>query len=191
MGLVGKLLSFSKTALSRLAKVNPGGGYNVTADHFSCPGDDSQPLAGDYVAMSSTRRSGVYVAIGYLDTQNLLKAEAGEKRIYARESSGAQVCEVWLKSDGQVVIQNGNCSFEVSPEGTIKGSNHNGIFRLDEGGDFVVNNVVIDPAGNITTPEKIQGEMVEAVSSLKVAAKELDGHVHGGVTVGSGSTGAF
>lgn len=192
MGMIAKVLSFVRRGKASDVKVDPGGGFNVTGNHFSAPGDDSQPIPGDYAAATSNQRSGGESIVGYVDSVNEPKANAGEKRIYGRDAeTGAMVCEIWMKNDGSVHLQNDNGVFRILADGTITGANENGSFELEPGGDFFVNGATIDKDGNINSPGKIDAAEVESVSSLKVAGKEVNGHVHGGVTVGSGSTGAF
>jgi len=92
--------------------------------------------------------------VGYADTINEPKALAGDKRIYARDSSGAVVVEVWLKNTGEAEISNANGSvflrpdggtiittpestFDAKADGSIKGSNNNGSFELQTDGGSV------------------------------------------------------
>lgn len=100
MGIVSQVLSSEGAD----TKVDRGSGDNVTAQHFSAPGDDSQPLPGDYCALSGATGTGRQTAVGYRDAKNPGVAEPGEKRIYARSASGAIVCEVWLKNTGEISI---------------------------------------------------------------------------------------
>ena len=45
MGLIAKLLSFTRVTRNNAkisdVKVNPGGGPNITVEHYATPGDDS------------------------------------------------------------------------------------------------------------------------------------------------------
>jgi phage baseplate assembly protein gpV len=178
MGL-GKLLSFIKSTrngakLSEV-KLDPGGGPNVTAEHFSAPGDDAHPLPGDYVVHVAIQRSGGSAVVGYLDTNNDQKAAAGEKRIYARDSDGASIVELWLKNDGTAVLENENGSVTLAPNGditldgaaiTINGSS------ITVNGLTTINGAIISEAGEISTASGI----------------DLDTHIHGGVTPGTGTT---
>lgn len=107
MGL-GRLLSFIRGSRNGAklsdVKLDPGGGPNVTAEHFSAPGDDAHPLPGDYVVGVSIQRSGGSAVVGYMDPKNDQKAAAGEKRIYARDGDGKSVAEMWLKNDGSIEV---------------------------------------------------------------------------------------
>lgn len=134
--------------------VDPGGGATVTAPHFADPGDDAQPLPGDYVALSDSSGSGAEHATGYADVTNAGKAGPGEKRLYARAASGTVVIELWLKGDGSLVVDNGKGKLELAPGGTV-----------------TINGVAIDPQGNVKAP----GE----VSAMNASAPvKLSTHIH-------------
>lgn len=184
MGRITRILSFVR-ALANGAKVSdvktdPGGGANITAQHFAPPGDDSHPLPDDYAATMPVTRSGSEVAVGYLDPKNEQKAQLGDKRIYARDpEDGSTIVEVWLKNTGEAVTSNKNGSATLSPDGSstlttpeatfqasadggIKGSNSAGSFELQAGGNFVVNGVTIDTDGNISTGGKLNADDITA-----------------------------
>lgn len=172
MGLIGRLLAFSrgtrKGAQVAMSKIDPGGGYNVTSEHFGAPGDDGQPLPGDYVVAVRVPRTGGSVAVGYLDPTNAGQAGPGERRLYSRAADGALMAWIWLKADGSVVIENdGGGSIVMAP-----------------GGDIVLNGVTIDTAGNITTSATIEGGTVRTAAGI-----DLDTHTHSGVTTGGGNSG--
>ena len=185
MGRIGRLLSILKATRgdgSKVTdvKVDQGGGENITAEQFSTPGDDSQPRAEDYVYLGAVRQNGRASALGYVDPGNAQKAAEGEKRIYARDENGAEICEVWLKADGTVRVENtGGAIFDVLPSGAIKGSNGSGVFELQSGGDFVVNGATIATDGSITSPTAIDAPSVVA------NGKELAEHTH---AINSGSS---
>lgn len=177
MGRLGRLLAFAGVIRNNVprgeAKLDPGGGPNITADHFAPAGDDAHPLPGDYVIVSRVPRSGGYGAVGYLDPSNTPKAALGEKRLYARApDTGAVVVEVWLQNTGQVVVQNDNASLSLAPDGSIAGANASGNFTLQAGGNFEVNGAVIDTDGRISSPTAV------AAPSIQAAGKELAGHDH-------------
>jgi len=100
MGIVSQVLG----AEGKDIKSDRGSGDNVTAQHFSSPGDDALPLPGDYNALSGATGTGRQTSVGYRDGKNEGKATPGEKRIYARDAEGVLVCEVWLKNTGEVEI---------------------------------------------------------------------------------------
>lgn len=123
MGL-GRLLSFLRTTRNDAkvsdATLDPGGGHNITVEHFADPGDDSHPLPGDYVATTGIPRSGGEVAAGYADIVNDPKATAGESRKYGRDpATGLYVNEVWLKSNGDIVASNAGGDITLKPDGTL------------------------------------------------------------------------
>ena len=138
MGLIAKLLSFTRIerngAKMSDVKVDPGGGANITGEHFSSPGDDSHPLDSDYAAVIPVRRSGGAIVVAYADPLNTPKATAGEKRIYGRNAAGAVVNEVWLKADGSVMISNALGAIELKADGSVN-----------------INGAVISPLGTIQT----------------------------------------
>lgn len=125
MGIVSQVLSSEGLDV----KTDRGSGDNVTAQHFSSPGDDSQPLPGDYCALSGATGTGRQTAVGYRDAKNSGSAAPGEKRIYARDETGAVVCEVWLKNDGTV-----NVSSEASGKDVII----NGVRIPADGSDVIL-----------------------------------------------------
>lgn len=150
MGLIAAVIAFARRADHSEATIDPGGGSNITADHFADPGDDSYPLDTDYALIVSTGRTGGGAAVGYVDPVTTKKAGPGEKRIYARDTAGTVICEIWLQNDGTIEIQNDN-----------------GSITLASNGDVNINGVIIDAGGGITAP-----------GSLVLNGKELDGHTH-------------
>ncbi len=186
MGLVAKLLSFARVTRNDAnvsdVKADPGGGPNVTAEHFAAPGDDAHPLPGDYPYLAPTQQRGRFAAVGYVDPKNEQKAQPGERRLYARDAeTGEAVFEIWIKADGSGTLSNANGSvtldpdggssivspsgaFTVAADGYIGGANESGSFELLAGGNFVVNGVTIDTSGNISGANTI-----EASSTIKGA----------------------
>ena len=148
-------------------RANIGGNFNVTELHTSSPGDDSQPLPGDYAALLEVVGSGQGLVVGYMDPLNVGTAEPGGKRIYSRDSAGAVKAFVHLKADGSVLMINAS-----------------GLISLSAGGDATINGVTIDTSGNITVPGGA------SISSPSVVANglELAGHTHA-VTTAPGTTG--
>ena len=175
-------------------KLDPGGGPNITSEHFASAGDDSYPLPTDYAVTNDIPQTGGEVVVGYVDPLNTPKAESGDKRIYARDSSGTVIVEVWLKNDGTAIVSNDNGSvklrpdggtvtttplstFDAAADGSIEGVNGSGSFELQAGGDFVVNGVTIDTSGNITSPATIAAAVVSAPSIL-ANGKDVADHNH-------------
>ena len=124
MGLIAQVKSFARavrngTRLSDV-KVDPGGGANITGEHFADAGDDSYPLDTDYAILVKTQRSGGYVLVGYADLINAPKSAKGEKRIVGRDpATGLVVNEVWLKADGSVIISNALGAIELKADGSV------------------------------------------------------------------------
>ena len=125
MAGIGKVLSFLRDTFrgSQVAdvKVDQGGGDTKTVQHFAPPGDDSQPLPGDYAQTVDAPGRGRESAVGYQDPKNAGKSLAGESRRYARNADGTPVCEVWCKSDGTVVIEvlDGTANVEITTPGAV------------------------------------------------------------------------
>jgi hypothetical protein len=163
VGLIAKLVSFARGDVASSSKIDKGGGYNNEAQHYAPAGDDSYPMPGDSAAAITTQGTGKIVVVGYVDLNNEQKAELGEKRIYARDSGGMGIVELWLKADGSAVIENHFVSISLLADGSIN-----------------LNGVTIDPTGAVSVP-----------ASLKVAGKEVNGHAHAGVTSGPSSTDPF
>lgn len=84
--------------------VDEGDGDTATVPFFQPIGEDSQPLPGDELVTVESSGSGAEVAVAGADIKNAGKAGKGEKRLYARDASGAVVAEVWLHSDGTVSL---------------------------------------------------------------------------------------
>lgn len=129
MGWIAKVISFAREVRRQSANVNvvrgdPGAGANATMEHFSASGDDSPPLAGDYVAGLPLQRSGGLAAVGVADPRNAGVAEPGEKRIYARDTSGAVVAEIYIEADGTITLSNaaGSLILDVSGNLTATGT---------------------------------------------------------------------
>lgn len=144
MGRIAKLLSFVRGEANGAkvsdVKADPGGGANVTAQHFASPGDDSHPLPGDYVASVGAAGTGRENAVGYLDPNSEQKSQAGDKRIYARNGPGSESCEVWLKADGSVLIQNGTGGTVLNPDGSVVTTNGGGVMTFAVDGSFSIVN---------------------------------------------------
>lgn len=182
MGRIAEVVaieSITKNDVPLLAvTVSPGGGADITVFHIAPPGDDSQPLIGDWAVIQTMERSGTESIVGYVDPNNTPKVLAGEKRIYARDpETGLTVVEVWLRGDGTALTENAAGFSSLSPEGIITGANSNGSFQLQDSGDFVVNGVTIKADGQVIIP-----------SSLLLNSKEIDGHTHSQANDGGGDS---
>lgn len=178
MGLIGRFLEFIRTTRGddKVSDVtlDPGGGANITGEHFASAGDDTFPLATDKAIAVAIPRDGGYVVVGYLDTKLAPVALAGDKRIHARDADGVSVIQLWLKNDSTGLLSNANGALELKPDGSIRGSNASGYFELRADGVFEVNGATIDMTGKITSPTGV------VAPSMVVDGKELKDHVHEG-----------
>lgn len=152
MGWIGKILSFTRRTKANGVKfsdvkIDVGGGDIKTGQHYESAGNDSFPLKTDKAIAIEIPRTGGVAVIGYLDPFDNKVAMAGESRMYSRDPG-----------TGLVVAQ-----FHLKADGSIAGSNANGSFELQFGGNFVVNGVKIDTGGNITT----SGDVTAGTISLK------------------------
>lgn len=178
MGLIARVLSFVHSVKDGInfsdVTVDPDGGSNLTAPHFSDSGDDASPLPDDSAITTEVPSSGRQAVVGYIDTENAPKTAPGEKRIYGRDpATGQPVNEVWLKNDSSVLISNALGLIELKADGEIELSN-------------AVGSIVLNPDGSVT----INGATITALGDvISAAGKSLSLHVHPGVTSGPSSTG--
>ncbi len=137
MGRIARLLSFVRVVRNGAkisdVKVDPGGGPNITGEHFAPPGDDSYPLPTDYAVTVVIPRGGGEVIVGYVDPLSDPVAQPGDKRVYGRNSAGAPIVQLWLKNDGTAILSNDNGSLTLQPSGQflINGA------RITTGGDVI------------------------------------------------------
>lgn len=196
MGRIGKIQYFTGTSRHGAAvsdvQVNPGGGPNITGEHFSGIGDDSHPLPGDYVALVSCPGTGRELSVGYLDPNCDQKASAGEKRIYARDHAGGSVVEIHLKNTGtarisndsanievkdtgEITAENGACNISMEATGEIKLSNSAGYITILASGTVDINGFIIGLDGNVTTASGIgMNQHVHAQDNDSAGNTEID-----------------
>lgn len=160
MGLIGEVQAVERSDGKLDITADPGGGANVSAEHFAPSGDDSPPLAGDSVALEDSAGSGLKQATGYYDPNNESKAADGEKRIYARDATGAATAEIWLKGDGSIEIT-----------------------AIKAGAKVTIHGVEIDQSGNLSAPGLVTGG-----AAVPAAQVGLTTHTHP-VTAAPGTTG--
>lgn len=202
MGIIGKLLSFTRTTRDNAKQADikiATSGDTLTAQYVQGAGDDAVPLPGDYPLCVRIERAGRVVVVGFVEPDATQTAQAGERRMYARDGDRAEVVQIWLKNDGTLLASNDNGSYELRPDGSQKLQNDNGsyelrangshrsqnasgYYELQAGGTVDVNTATIDPAGNIVATSV-------SAPSIKVNGKELKDHKHSGVTPGGGQTG--
>lgn len=84
-----------------------GADHQETGAVAQSPGFDGRPLEGDLLVSEKAADTGEPVFVGALDLKNAGTAEPGEARIYARDASGAVVCEIWARADGSIRIYPG------------------------------------------------------------------------------------
>lgn len=134
MGNVSKVLNSDGVDV----KSDRGSGDNVTAHHFSAPGDDSHPLPDDYAALTPSTGTGRQLSVAYRDGKNAAVAGPGEKRIYSRDAEGNVKASAYLKSDGTIELKNvGNASIIGMPDGSVV---INGVTIPVDGSDIILAN---------------------------------------------------
>lgn len=152
MGRIGRVLDYERPDI----KIDIGGGDVRRAKHMQPNGDDSHPLPQDFAVTVAVAGTGQHVVVGYYDPLEQDKTQPGDKRIYSRDSGGASIADVWLKSDGSVTINNGS--------GTIV---------LQPGGQVVINETcTVDTDGTVTAPKGV------FTDSLIAGGKEIINHNH-------------
>jgi hypothetical protein len=132
MGILGDVVEFSRSVTDGQqtpeCKVDLGGGDAVTAGHFSAPGDDSPPLPSDVACLSDGTGTGAADIVGYQDPFTPPVAGPGEKRIYSRSAVGVVAVEVWLRTDGSLVLKNNLGSIELASSGDVTITTPSGIY---------------------------------------------------------------
>ncbi len=123
MGLTGIVRKFARFVkggknYSRVT-VDLGAGQNQDMNHYSDPGDDSQPLPTDLMAASDNMESNGLNAVGYIDEKNAGIAGPGEKRIYSRDSDGNVVASFYLQDDGTIIMANDNGTLTLDASGDL------------------------------------------------------------------------
>lgn len=163
MGLIATILDFLSVnrndANLNDVIVKPGGGNNVTAEQYIPI--DKQPLLTDYAFIVKDSGTGRHVVLGYTDPINQSEANAGEEGIKGRNINGSIVCRIFARNDGTIQVNNDNGFFTLSPDGNIN-----------------INNVIINPIGNITTPQSIMAQNINVTDSLRAGGKEIVNHTH-------------
>lgn len=108
MGALGKVLQAIKETKRdvtvRVIKATMRAGENVLAELFGPAGDDSPPLPDDMGFFANNSQTGGRSCLGFIDQVNEPQALPGERRLYARDSSGNPVVVVWLKGDGTLEL---------------------------------------------------------------------------------------
>ena len=143
MGRIGVILAIMQQVIRganvTIIKTQIGGGEVVTAPLLTVAGDDSPPLPGDDVIIVEMPSRGTYVAVGSIDHDNEQTAGNGERRIYARDSTGARVAQIWIKASGEIRVENNSGSAVLEASGnvnleTLRGIAETGVDRISIGG---------------------------------------------------------
>lgn len=175
MGFLGRLLSFVRAERNGAklsdVKIDLGGGEILTANYAQPSGEDSQPLPDDTAVVVRLPQSGRVLIVAMVESDAVQSANAGEKRLYARDAARGEVVQLWLKNDGTAVLSNDNGSFTLFPDGSQKGANESGYYELKSDGTMDINTATIDPEGNI------KATSVHA-PSIVADGKELTEHDH-------------
>lgn len=123
MGRIGFVLSVSSDTEGGedipICKVDMGGKDIRAVPLFNASGVDARPRAGDYVSLMAHPGGSGYAAVAFADPGNTSKAGPGEVRFVARDSNGADIAEVYLKTDGSILIENGSGSIELAADGRV------------------------------------------------------------------------
>ncbi len=164
-------------------KVNKGSSITISAENYASAGDDANPLPNDYAILSEIPRIGTYASHGFIDPKNANITNPGEKRIYARDSSGTIKATIYLKNDGEIVIENDNVTATLSALGGFNVANNLGFIDLNATGLVSVNGFTFAPG---STGGSTGGSIT--VDSIIANGKELADHKHGGVQTGGGET---
>lgn len=204
MGWIARVLSSTRRTLRGVptvdVKSDPSSGANETATQFQPAGDDARPLPDDYAYTGPLPRQGGAAHLGYQDAQNAGKTAPGEKRLYARDSSGAVVAEIYLQGDGTLTLENDTGSASIAPNGDITADsggavaqvansgnaslmNDAGKIELAADGTIDLNGVTIDPTGLITAPQPI------TAPDFTTGTLTFTTHKHSGVTSGTSTSG--
>lgn len=198
MGRITRVLNNSP---ENRVKADRNGGDINEMEHLQPLGDDSKPLPQDDGWSDRTSENGNDVYFGAFDYDNKI-AVAGEKRTYARNADGVPVNHVYLKKDGTIIIANDSYSKTINPDGSFVETNGsysksvnadgswsetNGAYTqsveasgamTQTGQVFNLNGFIINPDGSATSPVSVGAPTVNGTTSLTVAGKEQNGHVH-------------
>ena len=154
-------------------KCDAGDGDPSTVGHFSPPGTDAQPLAGDVAYLGEDVGRGNEQATGYQDPKNPGVAGPDEHRIYSRAADGSIVAEIWAKADGSILVRSvlagssaelaadgsvsiatASASAELGADGSVSIATASASAELGSDGSIDLSNgaggVAVDAAGNVT-----------------------------------------
>lgn len=156
MGLIAKILRYTRgNPEADEITADPGGGNIITINPAQPAGDDSQPLPDDFVVAVGVPGLNRMISVNVFDVQSERVSEPGDKRIYARKTDRTTACQIWLKSNGTVLIDNGSGSITLKSDGVVN-----------------INGATISTDGTITSPTAVVSPSVVA------DGKELTDHDH-------------
>lgn len=178
--------------------VNFSGGDNFILEHQVDLGDEglliiSQRCIDGWIEQGNIAPQPVVRKLDMQDGLFLHGFRSKPKAITAFANDGMRIRNkagthsIWLKKNGDILVNNSSADFIVKADGSIKGSNSAGHFELLAGGNVNINGVIIDVAGNITSPAVITGLQVAAPSILG-NGKELSDHAHSQGNDSAGNT---
>lgn len=106
MALMAPIIETARRIFSgrHYTDIRAGEDHQTGGAQLNPPGIDARPLPGDLIAADPSTRHGERVYPGIIDHRNEGKAEEGEIRTYARDASGAVVCEVFCHGDGSIEV---------------------------------------------------------------------------------------
>lgn len=104
-------------------KVDHGGDDSLIADDFHGSGVDAPPLPGDFASLVPGPEAGTQQINGYSDDRDGV-AVPGERRTYARDSTGTIVAVIWLKANGDLELTTpggGKFKFGAAAQSLLRG----------------------------------------------------------------------
>jgi len=120
VGRIGKVLQWVARTLTGDVRHDVGGGSLHNSQLFSDSGTDAPPLTDDYVATVPTQSRNRSAVVGCVDGKNASEAQPGERRTYARDSSGEVAVTLHLKGDGSARLFNENGYIELKTDGVVE-----------------------------------------------------------------------
>ena len=151
-------------------------GVNETSEQYLPSGYNARPMDGDYSVIQDTEQTGRSNSSGVVDTVLNVALEKGETQIYSRDSEGALVAEVTLRTDGAVTIKNQEGEFSITSEGVITAKNSKGSAVLDKNGTLNINGVTIDKDGKVNIPSSLVLNGIEHASHGHTQSPDSDGN---------------
>jgi len=118
---VGRVARVEKTEVIdgvRVLTVDAGSGASKQVDLYLPPGVDAMPLPDDLVILINAIGNDGPVTVAVLD-EITPDDEGGWHRLYSRNSDGAAIAWVRLKSDGSLELANENGIIEMASNGTV------------------------------------------------------------------------